>query len=230
MELLDIFGDSQKALDELRRNKTFKRQNRERRQAVELLDALSKCRGKLNISLKNFERSIREQSKFIREGLRDGRDILLQEQTLWDAAIGYMLVSDAIFALKSINTYDSVEHAYELLEEAIKIMTGRAKPKDSLNLGRQRERDAYGYITSKTAIKRKEEMLDSFFNELKTSGDIEACIEAYRNGKTDTAPVEDMDSVDELLNRLPSSPNGEDSLEDDDSFYSMDAPRQRGEG
>lgn len=226
MELLDIFSDSQKALDELRRNKIFRRQNKERQQAEDLLDAMSKCRGKLKISLKSFERSIREQSKFIQEGLRDGKDVLLQEQTLWDAAIGYMLVSDANFALKSINTYDSVEHAYELLEEAVKIMTGRAKPKESLNLGKQRERDAYGYITSKAAIKRKEEMLDSFFNELKISGDIEACIEAYRNGQGNDTPKEDKDSVDEMLNRLPSSQNEGDSLEDDDSFYSMDVPRK----
>ena len=180
----------------------------------------------LEISRTEFRRSIEKYSKNIKKGLKEGRDILLQEQTLWDAAIGYMLVSDAIFALETINSYDSVEHAYELLDEAVKIMSGKEKPKKSLNLGKQRERDAYGYVTSKTAIKQKEEMLDSFFSELKESGDIEACLDAHRNGQPKESLRGETDSVDDLLNRLPSSLTDEEPLEDDDSFYSMDVPRK----
>ena len=226
MGLFDIFDDSKKALDELRRDKNFRSQNKEREDEKKLQMALGACRGKLEISRTEFERSIRNHSKSIKKGLKEGRDILLLEQTLWDAAIGYMLVSDAIFALESINSYDSVERAYELLDEAVKIMTGKAKPKESLNLGKQRGRGVYGHVTSKTAIKRKEDMLESFFSELKESGDIEACLDAYRNEQTRDSILSETDSVDDLPNRLSSSPPDEDPLEDDDSFYSMDAPRK----
>jgi hypothetical protein len=103
-------------------------------------------------------------------------DTLLQEQILWDAAMGYLLVRDAIYSLNSVNTYDSVEHAYEMLDEAVKVMTGKGKPSDKLHLGQQRERDAYGFVTSSAAIKQKEALLETFFEQLKVSGDIEACL------------------------------------------------------
>lgn len=223
MELLNTFDSARKALAELKLNQKFKRQNKERRQAVELLEAMGKCRGKLEMCKNSFERSIRKQSAAVREGRREGIDTQLQEQTLYDAALGYLLVRDAMFALKSINTYDSVEHAYSMLDEAIRAMSGKTKPKDGLFLGKQHERDSYGFISSNEALRQKGEILDTFFDELKGSGDIEKCIQNYNGGRG----IRSDDAEDDVWDRLDSqlgSENGDDPVKiDEKSLFGMDS-------
>lgn len=195
--------DAKNALNELSRKHKFKKANASRAEAAELQASLAKCRGTLEVCKKDFSRTIRTQKNSIAEGAAIGADTTIQEQMLWDAAIGYMLVKDAIYALKTISTFDSVSHAYEMLGTAVDLMSERQRILSKLpklpKLGGNRERNVYGYITSNTALRQKQELLDGFFEELKKTGDIEACLEtavhpaearASRNlgslGETDT--------------------------------------------
>ena len=95
---------------------------------------------------------------------------------LWDAALGYMLVQDAVYALKSISTYDSISHAYEMLDAAMRQIAGKGSGLPKSMIYNTKERNAYGYITTKTAMQEKEEKLAGFFDELVATGDIDACI------------------------------------------------------
>ena len=185
MSISDTLDDVKASVKELMRKHKFKSDNKDRQKAAELQSALAKCRGQLELCRKDFARSIRAQSKNIAEGQRTGMETMIHEQMMWDAAIGYMLVNDAIFALKSISTYDSIAHAYEMLEAATKQMSGKKSGLSSIvHIGSTKERNSYGYITSSAAVKEKEELLNSFFEQLKATGDIEACLEAARNPAT----------------------------------------------
>ena len=182
MSITDTLDDVKASVKEIMRKRKFKKANMERQEAAELQSSLAKCRGKLELCRKDFARSIRNQSKNIAEGQRTGMETVIHEQMMWDAAIGYMLVNDAIFALKSISTYDSITHAYEMLDAATKQMSGKKKGLGGLtHIGSAKERNAYGYITSAAAVKEKEELLDSFFERLKVTGDIEACLAAAKD-------------------------------------------------
>ncbi len=211
MAISNFYENAKDALDELKRSREFKKANKEREKSKELLAALMKCRGRLETSKTDFNRVIKTQSRNIKKGRAEGMDVLLEEQILWDAAIGYMLVRDAIYSLESINTYDSVDHAYEMLNEAVKVMTGKGKPSNKLFLGAQRKRKDYEFLNSSAALKEKEQLLDTFFAELEVTGDIEACLEAARDpdalradsfrAYSDTRSG--RGSADEILARIP---------------------------
>lgn len=173
MAILDTLDTAKTYLQEIQRNRRFQRENLNRQDAAELQAALAKCRGKMEVCKKDFERTIRSQSRNIEEGLKLGADTGLQEQMLWDATIGYMLVKDAIYALSTIASRHSVAHAYEMLDAVTRQMSGK---KSSLPLKRVRERNVYGYITSEMAIEKKSELLATFFDRLKATGDIEDCL------------------------------------------------------
>lgn len=182
MSITDTLDDVKASVKELMRKHRFKKANMERKEAAELQSSLAKCRGKLELCRKDFARSVRTQSKNIAEGQRAGMETIIHEQMMWDAAIGYMLINDAIFALKSISTYDSIAHAYEMLETATKQISGKKSGLGSVaHICSTKERNSYGYITSTAAVKEKEELLNSFFEQLKVTGDIEACLAAARN-------------------------------------------------
>ena len=173
--------DAKRALDALKRKRSFKKANDARAEAAELQAALATCRGKLEVCKKDFNRTIRTEARNISEGLSIGADTTIQEQTLWDAAIGYMMVKDAIFSLRTISTFDSVTHAYEMLGTAIDLISERQRVLPKLpKVGPKRDRNIYGYITSNSALEQKQEILDGFFEELKLTGDIEACLAAAR--------------------------------------------------
>ena len=182
MSISDTLDDVKASVKEILRKRRFKKANMARQEAAELQSSLAKCRGKLELCRKDFARSIRTQSRNIAEGQRAGMETMIHEQMMWDAAIGYMLVNDAIFALKSISTYDSIAHAYEMLEAATKQMSGKKSGLGSIvHIGSTKERNSYGYITSSAAVKEKEELLNSFFERLKVTGDIEACLDAAKD-------------------------------------------------
>ena len=173
--------DARRAMEELKRKRKFKKANDARAEAVALQSALATCRGKLEICKKDFNRTIRTEARNISEGMSLGADTTIQEQTLWDAAIGYMMVKDAIFSLRTISTFDSVTHAYDMLGTAIDLISERQRILPKLpKVGPKRDRNIYGYITSNAALEQKQEILDGFFEELKHTGDIEACLAAAR--------------------------------------------------
>jgi hypothetical protein len=174
MAIIDTIQETKSTLEEIKRKYRFRKDRMAHKDAVELQVTLTKCRGKLEICKKDFNRAIKAQSRNINNGRQIGADTLIQEQILWDAALGYMLVRDAIFALETITSYDAVSHAYEMLDAAVKQMSGKKSALSSFKVGSTKERNSYGYITSATAQKEKEEQLDSFFEALKLDGDIEA--------------------------------------------------------
>lgn len=177
----EMLEDAKASVKQMEKKHNFKKANKDREAAVQLQYDLGLCRAKLERCKKQFDQTIREQSRHIEKGRSEGLDVLVQEQILWDAALGYLLVRDAIFALQSVNNYDTVEHAYELLNAAVRQMTGKREKKRNWGFMRDKERDSYGYLTSAATLKEKETKLDGFFEELKKTGDIEACLAAARN-------------------------------------------------
>lgn len=174
MAISDMIWEVQSSLKEIKRKNKFKKARMAHEEAVELQVTLGQCRGKLEICKKDLNRAINTQSRNITDGLKKGTDTIIQQQIMWDAAIGYMLVRDAIYALETISSYDSVSHAYEMLDAAMKQMAGKKSGFPRMKVGSTKERNAYGYITSSAALKEKESILEGFFEQLKTQGDIEA--------------------------------------------------------
>lgn len=232
MAISDTLEEARAFLREIKKNYQFAKANAVTTGKVELQVSLAKCSGKLETCQKDFNRVIRNQSKNITAGLRIGADTMIQEQMLWDAAIGYMLVCDAIFALRTINSYDSAAHAYEMLDAAMEQITGKKKPLAKFRrIATVANRNSYGYVTSVAAISEKEELLESFFERLKVTGDIEQCLADARNPvareaelrnaytKGNIAPAlrgEDQPVVSELdayMNRLNNMPDA--AAEDD---------------
>ncbi len=174
MTISETLEEVRAYLAELKKKNQFRRARQERQSAVELQATLAQCRGKLEICRKDLDRTINLQSKNITQGMIMGTDTVIQEQLLWDAAIGYMLVRDAIYAVETVNSYDSISHAYEMLDTAMKQISGKKGGfLDRFKLGSSKERNAYGYLTSTAALKEKEDLLESFFEKLKREGQIE---------------------------------------------------------
>lgn len=213
MSISEKLDDAKRTLAELKKKHRYKKANAAMANNVELQVELGKCRGRLEVCLKDFNRVIQAQSKNITEGRRGGFDTLLQEQQLWDASIGYMLVKDAIFALKTIGNHDAIANAYEMLEAAVKQMSGKgSKLRHMPQIGILRDRGVYKKLTSQDAIQEKEQLLDAFFETLKETGDIEGCLSGMEHpGAIDasrrvgTAST----SASELRDRLNSIPGGE---------------------
>ena len=188
MSIPSMLTDAKDALQELLRKHKFKKANDNREAAAQLQADLAKCRGRLETCKEDFDHIIRTQTAYIAEGEAGGHDVAIQEQTLKEAAVGYLLVRDAIYALKSISTHDSVTHAYDVLNAAVEQMTGKSKR--LLRLPQfyiAKERNEYGYITSQTALQQKTEMVEGFFATLKETGDIEACLNGAKNAEMNAA-------------------------------------------
>ncbi len=181
MAITDVLNDAKKMLHDIMRKRKFKKANLDRAERAELTAELAKCCGKINACKTNFRSAIREQHRHIAEGRRMGYDTIPQEQIMWDAALGYMLVEDAEFALKSLASYDSMTRAYSMLDQAMLHMTGKKSKLGKKRLAADSDRDGFGYLNSEEVQAEKEELLDSFFEQLKVSGDIEACLKAAKN-------------------------------------------------
>lgn len=184
MAIVDRINEVKDSLNKMKRKNAFKKANEKREDAVEFQAALSKCRGQLEICINEFRIAIRTQARNIQEGVRTHSDTAIQEQLLWDAAIGYMLVNDAIYALKTVTTANSISYGYEILDIAVAQMNGKKKkmPTYGLTGSSKKFRNRYGYITSDAVKNEKIELLESFFETLKVTGDIETCLaKAYAN-------------------------------------------------
>lgn len=183
MALLEVLDEVKSKIKELKKKYRYRQERLQREDAVELQMTLADCRGKLEVSKLAFNRAIEEKSREIRKGEAEHVDVQLHEVLLWDAAIGYLLVRDAIFVLSTINSYESVSHAYEMLDEAMKAVSKKKKgvfPK-RMAIGTTSERNVYGYITSSAALKEKELLLENIFPSLRVNGDIEGHLKAAYN-------------------------------------------------
>ena len=224
MSVSTMLDDAKNSLADLKRKYKFKKANDSRKEAAELQSSMAKCRGQLEICTKEFKRTITTQCRNIAEGKKQHADTLIQEQILWDAAIGYMLVKHAIYAIKTINSHDSISHAYDMLDAAVAQMSGKKnKLLDIPHLKKPKDRNAYGYIASGSAVKEKEMLLDSFFETLKETADIDACLEsAYNMNNITSASSRNDAGADDLAERLKLFPeNGTDSEMDDEDIGAL---------
>ena len=178
MGIQDSLNAAKAKLEEAMRDRRFRKANLAREEKIALQTAQAMCRGKLEVCQRDFNRIIREQSRYIQEGQTIGADTMIQEQMLADAAIGYMLVKDAIYSLRTINNHNSLSHAYSMMDLATRHMSGK---KSGLPLKSIRNRNIYGYVTSDAAYKEKAELLGTFYDELVNCGDIEACLNKARH-------------------------------------------------
>ena len=183
MSVNDKLHAAKKKLEALKKNHRYKKANKDRAIQAELTYEITKCAGDLGVCQKDFKYTIEEQSFYIRKGKAEGYDVKVQEMQLEDAAVGYMLVKDALFALKSVYSYDSIEHAYNLLDSATNKITGeRAFPFFGTS-AKKPKREEYGFLNSQETYEAKKAMFHSFKDRLIMTGDIEACIEEANQNK-----------------------------------------------
>lgn len=182
--MYEKLDDVRRQLDEVKRNRRYRKAMTKREKNAELQLAIGQCRGKLQVCQNDMSNIVRKQSISIRQGESSGQDVTIQEDMLWDAALGYLLLEDALFALKSIASSDSIAHAYEMLDAAMKQISGRGlkiKIPRTMKPGKFKERNVYGYKTAEASVKEKEELLEGMWQDLKASGDIEACLKSERS-------------------------------------------------
>lgn len=230
MANLDSLTRAKKMVEDAKKKYRYDKSNREFARKVELQNDLGKCRAQLEITKTELLQTIRTQSRNIRATKNtqagtvydEGKTQLktVQEQMLWDAAIAYMLVKDAITAIETIASHDSIAHAYEMLDAATTQLSGKKK-NGFLKLPlvqAVRSRGAYDFITSEEALEKKEKSLESVFERLKETGDIEGCMaaaknpgdvdasraEAYTSGGRVSQREEAEDSLDERIKRVAS--------------------------
>ena len=172
----DKLHAAKKKLEAIKKNHRYRKANKDRAVMAEITYEIAKCAGDLGACLKDFKYTIEEQSFAVRKGRAECYPTQIQEGQLRDAAIGYMLVKDALFVLKSVSSYDSVENAYILLDAATGKITGeRVFP--FFSGSKKPKREEYAFLNSQEAYQKKQEMYDSFVEKLIDTGDIEACIE-----------------------------------------------------
>ena len=210
MSINDSLNQVKKELDKMKRDRRFKKANMESKARADLLIEIANCNGILNRCMLDFSNIVSEQSRIIRKAADEGYDTTSQEQILWDAAIGYMLVRDCMFALKSVSSFDSLTRAYDSLNYTIKNISG-SKSKSLKQIADSHvDKEAYQYLNSDDILAEKQQLLDSVFAELKLSGDIEACLKNMNKNKnanslssnkrkTELSKYDNMFSDDDLL-------------------------------
>ncbi len=245
MAIFEYIEAAKKQIADMKRKYKFNKANKEREKAAELLNDTVSCKGKLEVCKEEFNSVIKKQSKAILDGRTKGMDTNVQKNMLWDAAIGYLLVKDAIFAIDSVTSNDGLAHAYDLLDVATCQMKGK-KPKGSIIPGvisKMGERDSYGFLSAETTLHDKEKYLESFFEELICSGDIEFCInktkpsalhdgdQYYNATSMSTSGGSDLDSDMEAINAMMGSSKSSniDSVAAFDSITTAHIPTKKGE-
>ncbi|MBR2295560.1 MAG: hypothetical protein IJ869_07350 [Clostridiales bacterium] len=214
MSITDKIQEVKDDLKKFKRNRSFKKANAEREKIVELQTSLAKCRGKLEVSLKDFKRTIRSEVEYIHQDQVSSNDIALHEQLLWDSALGYMLIRDAIFALKTVTTYDSIEYGYELLSAAVSQMDRKKAKLPVYGASNKKSRNKYGYLTADPVKQEKIQILESIFDELKETGDIDACLARSENKKTGEVDKTDPNYLKSLLS--------EENKDNSDAVFKID--------
>ncbi len=176
------------------------------------------CRGRLVRSRDEFKTEIENQCRNIRKGEEEGHDTQNQRKICKSAAIGYMLVDEALYQLDSVSNFDSVENGYHMLEEAIAVMAGRKQPVDVVPF-RRRERSIGDETISNETFKSKINQVERFFEKLIKTGDIDSCIKESRIGSNNhgseyeehnTPTDSTIVNVNFAYDALPSERSGED--------------------
>lgn len=204
MDLKETIELTKRKIEQIKRNYRFKSENNRRKLEAKLTEDLVSCAGDLGVCKSSYERAVRRQSQEIREGMQKGYPVAVQKTLLMDAAIGYMLVEDALFVLQSVATYDSITDAYALLDMAAKTITGEKvkQPKKS----KRPSREEYAFLNSFETVQAKKKIVSSkgFMDMLISTGDIHKCIAAAREQN-----IEESASYD---NVVPLEPQLEENM------------------
>ena len=219
----DVLDSAKKSLKELEKKHKYKKASRERNDAIELQTDLAKCHGDLEACKNQFGRTILTQSLNIKKGLSEGIDVAVQRKILQDSALGYLLVRDAIFAIESVNSYESVAHAYEMLDAAMREITGSRGLPRFPHISSSKKRNEYGYINSQSAVKQKKAIVNAMQDELEETGDIEECLKHAEN-PADTKANRDhkASSYNDDLARIRAA-EADDEYDDDYDDLSTDS-------
>lgn len=248
MANLQSLSNAKQILEDLKKKYRYKKTNDALKQESEVQYQLGVCRGKLELSLNELDNVIRTQSANVRAEQQTQAATVyntgtkkldtIQQQMLWDAAIAYMLTKDALIAIKTIGSRDSIASAYEMLDAAVSQMTGKKQhkflklPQVRVALGYSN----YSYITSEQALAEKEEQLDQIFEALMQTGDIEACLAQAKHPGAVQAERDVMaqsgktphsggagESYKERLNHVPDT-YGDDAYEITEDMKDVHAP------
>lgn len=211
MSAADKLNQVKKKMEAIKKDHRYKKANKDRAIQAELTYEITKCAGDLGVCQKDFKYTIEEQSYFIRKGQAEGYDTSVQEMQLEDATIGYMLVKDALFALRSVYSYDSVGHAYDLLDAATMKITGEKAFPFFDKSSKKPKREEYGFLNSQEAYEQKRAMYSSFKDKLILTGDIEECIEEAKQNRNqvidDNINFPNNMSVEQLRSAASSIPD-----------------------
>ncbi len=206
MSIRDNINSVKDTINKYKRDRNFRKANIRREKVVELQAAMAKCRGQLEISLKDCNRTIRQQSDYLHQPYIPSTDVAIHEQLMWDAAIAYMLIRDAIYSLSTVSSNESLAFGYDLLEAAIAQMNGKKKRLPTYGLPSKKHRKSYKDVTSDDVVEEKTKILESIFEELKNCGDIEKCLKAVDNNNSvmssDTDELFDKTSPEYLASLL----------------------------
>jgi len=187
MSVEDVKGriDSiKRKIERMMRDRQFRREGKFFEWKCKYSEQLLTCSGELNVCKKIFELVISETAKSVRQGLEEVRNVELQKLELKNAAIGYMIMDDATFALRSVNSYDAINMAYESLDMAERRLKGESPRKNLRIFGRHPERGSVQSILENADIEEERlKIYSAIESELTESGNIEQALKHYREKK-----------------------------------------------
>lgn len=181
MSTSDILNNAKKSIQEIIKSIQFKKAVNDRERLVKIQTAHQKCCGVLERSRIEFENIIREQCNQVKIGNSLGQYTDVQEQLLYDAALGYIYIKDAMYAVTSVNNDDSMNYAYNLLDFAVQNLTRKnAHPIKSKITEFKAKRSAFKDQLQEDADAKRAELALAILPELKINGDIETCLKHVR--------------------------------------------------
>ena len=172
MSVKEKLNDIKKKLAAMKKKSDYKKANKERAKQAQLTVDLANCAGDLGICKKEYEWSV-------------GNNVEFQKEQLIDAAVGYILVDEAMYVLQSVGTYDSLTRAYDLLDAATMSITGEKAIKFPSFSGGKPKRKEFDYLNSSDLIEEKKGFVSEFLDDLIESGDIQATITEARKKKNE---------------------------------------------
>lgn len=190
MPEMSFLEQAQKQMEKLKKAYRYSKANASREAAAKLQYERTVCRSQLEANKKNVERVIREQSRNVRNGRAEHQDTSIQQDLVHEAALSYLLLVDAIYALTTVSSYDSISYAYDVLDAAIAYMSGKPRRMRKISalpvLGTNKRRSAYTALTSRERVLEKESICQQMMPALIESGNIEECLRQVQ-GENDAA-------------------------------------------
>ena len=111
-------------------------------------------------------------------------DTSLQRNEIRNAFLGYLMMDDALYTLKSIDNYDSLTFAYEYLDMAEKRLKGEKAKRNLHTLFRKPEREGVKSVLENEELDEKRlKIYSETEEELINTGNIETTLKHYRERK-----------------------------------------------